>query len=266
MSQGKLAEAERVFAKGVDACQRAFTGPHALTPILLHHHADALRALGRADDALPEARRAVDMYSEHPEASNEGAHAVSILQSILREQGRPDEALAARRDWVSLQRRNLPHISVDLANQLRMFGEDLLKHGTLETAREAETMFRECLEIRIRAIPDSWLVDTARSLLGRAVLATVELDPALTSEARAARLREAEPLLLDGYAGLEDNPNVPTPAQAGGADRRREALERIVRLYEVWGRVEPDQGYDAKASEWRKALDAAHAPAAPEHK
>ena len=34
------------------------------------------------------------------------------------------------------------------------------------------------------------------------------------------------------------------------------ALERIVALYESWHATEPDQGYNAKAAEWRAKLPA----------
>ena len=56
------------------------------------------------------------------------------------------------------------------------------------------------------------------------------------------RFDEAEPLLLEGYTGLESS--LP-------ADRRAEklplAIERLIRLYDAWGK--PD-----KADEWRAKL------------
>jgi len=39
------------------------------------------------------------------------------------------------------------------------------------------------------------------------------------------------PLLLRGYEGMKDNPAAP-------ANRKREALERIPRFYEAWGKPE----------------------------
>ncbi len=37
--------------------------------------------------------------------------------------------------------------------------------------------------------------------------------------------------------------------------RKAEALERIVNLYEAWHAAEPDEGYDAKAAEWRAKVE-----------
>ena len=53
------------------------------------------------------------------------------------------------------------------------------------------------------------------------------------------RFAEAEPLLLKGYDGMSPPPAV--------EDRKREALQRIVDLYDAWGK--PD-----KAAEWRAKL------------
>lgn len=44
------------------------------------------------------------------------------------------------------------------------------------------------------------------------------------------------------------------------ADRRREALERVVRLYEVWDKIKPGKGYDAKAAEWKTELEPTSLP------
>ena len=59
----------------------------------------------------------------------------------------------------------------------------------------------------------------------------------------------AEALLLDGYEGRKDNPDV-------SPERIREAVERIVDLYEAWDAAEPGNGYAEKAAEWRAKLPA----------
>jgi hypothetical protein len=121
-------------------------------------------------------------------------------------------------------------------------------HGTLEEAREAEPLLRECLEIRVQAIPDDWRVGNTRSLLGGAILLSAELDSALTPEARAIRLREAEPLLLAGIQWMKErDAAIPTE----GKVRLTEASERVALLYETWNKAEPGQGYDTKAAEWK---------------
>ena len=171
-------------------------------------------------------------------------------------EGKTDEALSVHRERLALQRSRFPRGSKDVNGSIMVCALALLQRGTLNTVKEAEPLLRECLDIRLKTMSDDYRVFTAKSLLGEAILTIADLDSALTPDARAARFREAEPLVLDGYAGLKDNSNVPTSAQSS-ADHKRDALERIARLYEVWDKAEPDRGYDAKAAEWRATLDAA---------
>jgi hypothetical protein len=76
----------------------------------------------------------------------------------------------------------------------------------------------------------------------------------LSPEARVGKLREAEALLLQGFEKLRDDPRLPPPNAA--EDYAREALERIIRLYEIWATVEPAAGYAEKAADWRQTLEA----------
>jgi lipopolysaccharide biosynthesis regulator YciM len=96
---------------------------------------------------------------------------------------------------------------------------------------EAEGALRECLTIRVKHEPDAWSTFQTRSLLGWA----------MTGQRRYA---EAEPLLLDGYAGLKHREN---KIALAGKVRVREAAERLVRHYEAWGQP-------AKAAEWREKV------------
>ena len=77
--------------------------------------------------------------------------------------------------------------------------------------------------MRAKSMPGTWLHYNAMSLLGGAL-------------AGQKKYAEAEPLLVEGY----ENMKPPPPA----AVRKKEALERVVELYEAWGK--PD-----KAKEWR---------------
>ncbi len=87
-----------------------------------------------------------------------------------------------------------------------------------ERYTEAQPLVREGLEIRQAVLPDGhWLIANTKSILG-GVLAGED------------RFEEAELLLLEGYAGLKDNSEAPTP-------RKREAIQRIVDLYDAWGKL-----------------------------
>jgi tetratricopeptide (TPR) repeat protein len=88
---------------------------------------------------------------------------------------------------------------------------------------EAEPVLRECLAIREKEIPDDWRRYATMSMLGEA----------LCGQGKHA---EAEPLLVEGHERM-------MPPEDLGV-RKREALERLVKLYEAWGKPE-------KAAEWR---------------
>ena len=137
------------------------------------------------------------------------------------------------------------------AEEAALFDEHL--RGCADCRREidslreaAEELLRECLALREKAHPDgspqAWLRRNTASMLGEA----------LTQQGRFA---EAEPLLLGAHEGMKDDPAVPPPAQTGGADRKRQALERVVQLYRAWDVAEPGKGHDEKAREWQARLE-----------
>jgi tetratricopeptide (TPR) repeat protein len=211
------------------------------------------QSLGRAAEAEPLYVQALQMYQRlfkdgHPHIVIFMFHLADCLDDL----GRGDEAIARRREALAVQRRLVPPDSPPLAWPLAQLGFALVKAGTPSAAVEAEPILRECLAIRQNALPDGhaqqWLRFTTMSLLGGAL-------------AGQAKFTEAEPLLLDGYNGMKDDPRVPPPGPAtGGADRKREALERIVKLYEAWDAGDPGQGYAEKAAEWRAGLEQPDAP------
>jgi tetratricopeptide (TPR) repeat protein len=97
---------------------------------------------------------------------------------------------------------------------------------------EAELKLRECLTIRQKIQPDDWTTFDAKSLLGEALL-------------DQKKYAEAEPLLLSGYEGMKQR-----EAKIPSEDKvyLTRALERLVRLYEAWGKKD-------KAAKWRKELE-----------
>src|SRR6202035_410398 len=83
-----------------------------------------------------------------------------------------------------------------------------------------------------------WTTFNTKSLLGGAVLGQ-------------DKCAEAEPQLLSGFEGMnEREAKIPPQAKI----RLTEALERLVKLYEVWNKQD-------QAAAWRQKLDAALAKA-----
>jgi tetratricopeptide (TPR) repeat protein len=96
---------------------------------------------------------------------------------------------------------------------------------------EAEPLLRECLRFRKQYEPGEWTTFATKSLLGGSLLGQ-------------KKYAEAEPLLLAGYEGMKQREReIPTVVKV----RLTEAIERLVQLYEAWGKPE-------KAAEWRAKL------------
>jgi tetratricopeptide (TPR) repeat protein len=95
---------------------------------------------------------------------------------------------------------------------------------------DAEPVIRDCLAVREKQIPDSWLTFNAQSLLGGALLGQ-------------KKYADAEPLLLKGYEGMKTRENT-IPKQGSGELRIPEALDRLIDLYTATNK--PDE-----ARKWR---------------
>jgi eukaryotic-like serine/threonine-protein kinase len=166
--------------------------------------------------------REAKLGPDHPETLASRTGIASAYESL----GRWAEAVGLFRDTVARRRRTDKPDSPFLADDLAGLGGNLLKQ---ERGSEAEPVLRECLAIREQAIPDDWRRYHTMSLLGGALLTQV-------------RHAEAEPLVVHGYEGMKARePRIPAPSRF----LLREGAERVVRLYEAWGK--PDQAAAWKA-------------------
>ncbi len=175
------------------------------------------------------------------------------LASIAVELGRLDKAESLMRERLEIERGLRPQGDPELAGKIAPLVVVLLDQ---QRFADAEPLLRECLAIRQEALrpesPDYWLLANTRSMLGGSLAGQGALLVESDATGATAKLKEAEPLLLDGYAGLKDNASIPPAIR----DLRiREALARIVKLYDAWDRVAPDSGYAEKTPEWRAKLD-----------
>ena len=121
---------------------------------------------------------------------------------------------------------------------MAVFGQSLIQRGQWSAA---ESVLRECLAIREKSQPDEWSTFNTRSTLGGSLLGQ-------------KKFAEAEPLIVSGYEGLKAREaKIPPPARP----RLTEAAERVLKLYEAWGKTD-------KVAEWRAKLaklsDAGQAP------
>jgi hypothetical protein len=186
--------------------------------------------LGRAYSSLGDPARAVKQYEralalretmqgvDHPET----AECRNQLAVAYRLAGRTAEA-------GRLFGRNPD--SPTYAAALAVRGSMLLSQNN---PAEAELKLRESLTIRQKLQPDDWTTFDTMSILGEA----------LSDQKKFA---DAEPLLLSGYEGMKQRENA---ISSQDKPRLTKALERLVKLYEAWGKED-------KAVRWRKELEAA---------
>ena len=124
-----------------------------------------------------------------------------------------------------------------------------------ERAREGERLLRECLALRLRDNnATQWRVADVKSRLGGALVSVAVTDPELNAAAREAKLAEAETLLLEGSQQLQ-------ASQSADRKYKRDALERLVRLYEAWGQPEKLSEAQQTLAAFDKAKTQSAAPA-----
>ena len=177
---------------------------------------------GQTDKALPLLEKAYKGAKQDPALREFG-------KALLRgydKAGKTQQAAAIRNELLADARRRLPKDSPELAAALSPLGASLLENSAFA---DAEPIFRECLAIREKAIPDDWRTYHTRALLGRALLGQ-------------KKIAESEPLLMAGYDGLKHREKAVPPQSKVFLI---EATRQLVQLYEAKGNAD-------EAKKWRK--------------
>jgi non-specific serine/threonine protein kinase/serine/threonine-protein kinase len=227
-ARGRLNEAELLFRESVEMRRRAFGSEHASTRLAIQNLAAVLQVEGQYSEAerlYSEALAAgqTRLGADHPDQ----LMTLSNLAEVLQEQGRFEEAEPRYREALAGERRVLPADHDQTATTLLRLASLLCQTQRFE---EALPLAQDALGIYTRALSASdWRVADAKSVLGEAMTGLL-------------RYREAEPLVIAGEAGIVSSSE---PSVAW----KRRATERVVDLYEAWGK--PD-----RAREWRAKLEA----------
>jgi tetratricopeptide (TPR) repeat protein len=173
-------------------------------------------------EALTMARKGLG--EEHPNV----AALRENLVSVLKQEGKLTEAETLYQEELARLRAVLPAGDLKLASTMTRLTSLLLEEKKFT---EAEPLARECLEIREKKSPDDPRTFSARSDVGACLLGQ-------------KKHAEAEPLLVSGYEGMKEREDkIPASAKV----HLREALQRVLRLYEETSR--PDQ-----AAHWKEKL------------
>ncbi|MHC4947693.1 MAG: serine/threonine-protein kinase [Planctomycetota bacterium] len=229
---GDVTGAEALYLEVIATRERVGEGDTAQVIWASDNLANLYLRAGRGKDAIPRFERVLAWRSEHlPPDAMPLLSARGGLAHAYWDQGRFEDAEPHLRIVLADQRDRFTADHPRLAATLVMLGSSLVE---LDRADEGEALVRECLEIRGRTLPaDHWLLANTRSVLGGAIAAQGRYD-------------EAEPILLEAWSGLDEVEGVP-------AARRREALDRLVELYESTGDAE-------EAAAWRERAGATRDP------
>jgi tetratricopeptide (TPR) repeat protein len=185
--------------------------------------------IGEAPEAVKEYERALALREAMQGASQPDTSAVRNQLAVA-------YRLASRADQAGrLFDRNLN--SPAQAASLAVRGSMLLFE---KKPADAELKLRDSLTIRQKIQPDDWSTFETRSILGEALM-------------DQSKFADAEGMLISGYEGMKQH-----EASIPAADKPRlvKALERIVKLYQGWGKAD-------RAEQWRKTLEAAARPSNP---
>jgi tRNA A-37 threonylcarbamoyl transferase component Bud32 len=226
---GQLAKALPIYEEAL-RLQRAKLGDdHPDTLLTLYNLALACRDAGQLDRAVAlhdEAlrRRQATLGADHPATlSSLGNLALAYCDAR-----RAEKAVPLVEAYFAQLRKGAKPDDPAFAAQLANVTQKLLACACY---REAEPYLRECLAIRTKLQPDAWSTFNTQAMLGAALLGQKQL-------------AQAEPLLLQGYAGMRQREaTIPAAAKV----RLKEALERLVELYTALDRP-------AEAARWQKEL------------
>jgi serine/threonine protein kinase/tetratricopeptide (TPR) repeat protein len=182
-------------------------------------------AVALLDESLPRARTVL------PPRNSVRTYGLRAGLATYSRAGRHDKLEPVLREMADLVKQQAGAESRPHAVYLAELGLNLLLQKKYP---EAEKVLRDCLVIREKTEPDSWTAFKIRSMLGGALLGQ-------------KKYAAAEPLLLQGYDGMKQRQDKMPLATKGLLP---EALERLVQLYDAWGKKD-------QASHWRKELEAA---------
>jgi serine/threonine protein kinase/tetratricopeptide (TPR) repeat protein len=223
-ARGDLNEAEKLYRRTLDAQLRVFGPEYPSTLLTKNGLAKTLGDRGKLEEAEELCRRTVAIRRrvsgpEHPDT----LRSERTLANLLKKQGHPEAAEKLFREVLGVQRKTLTPNHLDIASTLADLGWHLTDNGR---SAEAEQPLRESLEIREKNLaPDSWLIASARCLLGSCLV-------------RQRKFAEAESLLLGACEKLARGNDAPAKQVA-------KSFDRVIELYEKWGRPE-------QAEAWRK--------------
>ena len=232
---GRVDEAIKLLEQVRDQELKKLGPDHANTLTIMNSLVGAYVDAGQIDEAnklLEQVGDALDRAAQRPGPLPSQLASVrwELLMTYERA-GSYDKAEAMYRQLLEETREQYGPADPRTAGRMAQLGLNLLNQ---KKWTEAETLLRECLAIREKIEPEVWSTFGVKSMLGGALLGQ-------------KRYADAEPLLTQGYQGLKQRA-AKIPAQ--GKDRFREAVDRLVQLYEAIGRKDKALALKKEFADW----------------
>jgi eukaryotic-like serine/threonine-protein kinase len=239
-----------ILRKELLALRRKVLGPeHPDTLWAMDGLADSYRAAGRKEESTKLMEEAVFIAIR---SSNLPPSRVARLIAGLAEDLYRNAQYAESERWYREAVRRFGKGDSGSVNAASGLGKLLAEWAWVERtgatalprALEAEELFREYLATRQQgANATHWRTAETKSRLAGALVAAAASNSAASHEWRQARLSEAEQLLQDALQQLP-------PSDSADAKYRRDAIVRMVRLYQVQGNATQAREWEEKLAAW----------------
>lgn len=231
--QDKTKEAEECLRQAVIMRRELLGDDHPHTLLSMRSLAEVLQDRQALQEAETLYRQVLSIERRRSAQRGPGGviSTLNVLAALLRDQDRASEARALAEESWQLAKESPAGNDQSLGAAGTLLGLIVTDAGQ---ANEAEPVLRQSLQARRRSLPaEHWLIANTQSILGGCLAAQ-------------GRYAEAEPLVVESFDAIR---------QEHGEDGKLtlQALERIVNLYEAWGKPH-------EKSRWKQAL---HQPQAP---
>jgi serine/threonine protein kinase/tetratricopeptide (TPR) repeat protein len=228
---GKHSQAIELFEQVRDTSVKKRGADHPETLVVLTNLAFSYMEAGKTERALALLRQAAEGLAKLHFKHRGAGLVLNGLGSCHEQLNQYPEAEAWRRKGLAVVKEQSGAESPAYADALTALGANLLRQ---KKWTDAEPLLRESLALRAKIQPDARTTFSAQAMLGEALLGQ-------------KKYAGAEPLLLAGYQGMKARQaTIPSQSKA----RVTEVLERVVQLYDAWGKQD-------EAARWRKELEAA---------
>jgi serine/threonine protein kinase/lipopolysaccharide biosynthesis regulator YciM len=226
---GRLDRSIPLSEELVELHKKAFSPDHPLTLNAMAQLGFDYMTAGRLTEAVPLLEDAYQRARKHPRPWLENLMVIpTALAESYDRAGQFAKAEALCRDLVK---------EAGTLRMLEYLGRSLLRQKKYV---EAEPVLRQCLQVYERKLPDDFMAFDVKSMLGASLLGQ-------------QKHAEAEPPLVQGYDGMKQRETKMPSLWAKG--RLAEAVERLVQLYDAWGKKDEAQKWRATAEALKTTKD-----------